>query len=99
MNERFTIEAITINEENGDFNFLTSPKALDKEAALLEMRSLYEQQLNAWDLDDNNACNDDGEAIPGGCWYGEDAVLYAMPPSACGCLIQVCVMRIVPIAF
>lgn len=66
-NKRYIVSGCTKNGENGDM-IPTTPRIFsDEEEAKGYLRQRYEDELKELDLDDNEACNEEGDSIPGGC--------------------------------
>lgn len=66
-NKRYIVSGCTKNGENGDM-IPTTPRIFsDEEEAKGYLRQRYEDELKELDLEDNEACNAEGESIPGGC--------------------------------
>lgn len=63
----YIVSGCTKNGENGDMIPVTPKTFSDKEEAKGYLRQRYEDELKELDLDDNEACNDEGDSIPGGC--------------------------------
>ena len=64
------------------------------EAAIEGMRKRYEAALKARDLEDNGACDENEEAIPGGYFTDEEAGIYVYADFAFGQLLEVVSMTI-----
>jgi hypothetical protein len=62
--------------------------------AIDAMRKRYEEALKARDLEDNNACDENDESIPGGYFTDEVAGIYAYADFAFGQLLEVVSMTI-----
>lgn len=66
-NKRYIVSGCTKNGENGDM-IPTTPRIFsDEKEAKGYLRQRYEDELKELDLEDNEACNAEGESIPGGC--------------------------------
>lgn len=61
------------------------------------MRFLYWVELKRYGLKDNNACDDNGNAIPGGYHLKDEAVIYNYCDYALGKILEVAVFTITSI--
>ena len=50
---------------------------------------MFEEQLQAYELEENGSTDEDGTAIPGGGLFGEEATIYANAAYAFDCLVEV----------
>ena len=48
-----------------------------------------DEKLKKCGLEENNACGEKGESIPGGCFSDDETMIYDFAPYACNCLIEV----------
>lgn len=56
----------------------------DYDAAIAAMRKMYEEELERYDLEDNGACDENDENIPGGYFTDKEAGIYLCAEFAFG---------------
>lgn len=93
----YTIQAVSHDEKTGSVSFIAPQGKYPLVIAQKKMDELYRELLKKFDLEDNNACDENGESCPGGYIDGSEAVIYAMPEYAMGCLVELAAIVIRPV--
>lgn len=95
----FIVQGVFHDLENGNVFHHTPVLCQGKEEAIRELRQMFEGTLQEMGLEENDACDEAGNAIPGGCISGTEAVIYAHAEYAMGCLVEVASYTVVSINF
>lgn len=74
---------------NGCMYFCRPVICFSRTEARNRLRRVFEEKLKEYGLEENDACNEKGESIPGGCFCDDEAMIYEMAPYACNCLVEV----------
>ena len=92
--DRYTITAIAKDHNNGSMNTAYTPNTLYRsfDIAKESAMRIYRRMLSDFGLEDNNACDENGTAIPGGCVTTNketfEAVIYDYIDCESGCLSE-----------
>ena len=93
----FVVHGISHDLKNGNIVFCSPSIYCNKAAAQKQLRTLFDEKLKEYGLEENGACNNKGESIPGGCFSDDEAVIYNCAPYAHDCLIEVASYVISPV--
>lgn len=85
----FVVHGLSHDLKNGNVAFCSPSIHCDKSSAQKQLRALFDEKLKEYGLEENDACDEKGESIPGGCFSGDEATIYDFAPYACNCLIEV----------
>lgn len=86
----YAVSQVVLSEKNGAIAAQTIIGPVgDKEIATDLMRKVYEEELKRLGLNDNNAVDENGEAIPGGYFTEDEAGIYDYVDFAFGQLLEV----------
>lgn len=93
----FVVHGICHDLKNGNVSFCSPSIHCNKVSAQKQMRALFDEKLKEYGLEENNACDEKGDSIPGGCFSDDEAVIYDFAPYTCNCLIEVASYVISPV--
>ena len=85
----FVVHGLSHDLKNGNVAFCSPSIHCDKASAQKQLRALFDEKLKEYGLEENDACDEKGESIPGGCFSGDEAVIYDFAPYACNCRSEV----------
>lgn len=85
----YTVSGVYHNLENGEVYHSGPVLCRGEDRARKELRRMFEEQLQAYELEENGSSDEDGTAIPGGGLFGEEATIYANAAYAFDCLVEV----------
>ncbi len=89
----FIVIAVQKDPKDGKMDIIHTPSLIyhDFEKAMVDASCIYHTLLNQYHLADNGSVNDDGDAIPGGCFdvysnTSAEAIIYDNMECENGCL-------------
>lgn len=96
--EGFIVYGCTVDNENGNLIPFTPVYAKTEDEAKAVMKKMYLDELANRGLADNNACDEQDAACPGGCLYGTGAEIWDFTEYAFNCLVNVVHFSYCPIS-
>lgn len=93
----FAVVGCTTSSHNGDLIMIEPKFASSEEEAKRLLKQMYLDELEDRCLEDNNACDENDESCPGGCYEGEVANIWDYADYAFHCLVNVAHFRYFPI--
>ena len=85
----FVVHGLSHDPKNGNVLFCKPSIHCSKASAQKQLRTLFNEKLKEYGLEENNACDEKGECVPGGRVFEDEALIYDYAPYACDCLIEV----------
>lgn len=85
----YTVSGVYHDLKNGDIYHSGPVLCRGKEKAKEELRRMFEEQLQAYGLEENGSSDEEGTAIPGGGLFDGEATIYANAAYAFDCLVEV----------
>lgn len=85
----YQVSGVYHDLESGETIHCTPVLCHDKKSAQERMYTMLKEVLDQYKLEENGACDEEGNAIPGGCIWEGEASIYAHAPYALDCLIEV----------
>ncbi len=85
----YTVSGVYHDLENGVVYHSGPVLCRGEDKAKETLRRMFEEQLQAYGLEENGSSDEEGTAIPGGGLFGEEATIYANAAYAFDCLVEV----------
>lgn len=95
--ELYIVSGVYHDLENGNIYHCPPVACYGKKQAQRELQIMFEERLAEYELPENGACDEDGDAVPGGCIWDGEATIYCQAEYALDCLVEVASFTAAPI--